>query len=138
MPRAVRSSAKRLLHRPRHPSQRRRIRPCSDRASPFTATISSGSGSLGGHMNFSIDGGTPVTVTLSSGTAVYTTSGLSVGAHTITASFTGTGTFGPSQGSVSETVNQASTTTTVGYSGSFSYDQLLTLTASVAVVSPAS
>ncbi|HLU08507.1 MAG TPA: Ig-like domain repeat protein, partial [Oceanobacillus sp.] len=57
----------------------------------FTATVTSASGTPTGTVTFSIDGVSQAPVSLASGQASFTTSSLSVGAHTITASYSGEG-----------------------------------------------
>ena len=53
----------------------------------FTATVSPSDAT--GTVTFTIDGGSPKVVTLSSGKASFTTNKLSVGTHTITATYSG-------------------------------------------------
>ena len=92
------------------------------RAVTFTATISvSSSGAAPtGTVQWQIDGtnsGNPVAVSSSGGvtTATLTTSTLSSGTHTLTANYSGDGTYQPSSGSLQQTVTSTalSTTTTV-------------------------
>jgi autotransporter-associated beta strand protein len=117
----------------------------------FTATVSvpGGSGSpLGGTVTFYDDTGTAVgkgTVLdanepLSSGqaTSVFVST-LSVGPHTIDAVYSGDGaTFGASSGRLTQTVNRASTTTTVSSSGSAAttFGDSVTFTATVSPKAP--
>ena len=71
-----------------------------------------------GTISFSVDGngiGTPVTVS-STGTASESITGLSVGQHTITTSYTGDLYYGPSSSTLVITVAQGTTTTTVSSS----------------------
>lgn len=84
----------------------------------FTATVTSSSGTPTGTVSFS-DGSTVLgngTLDIS-GTASFATSGLSVGSHTITATYSGDTNFSGSSGTVTQTVNQVvvplSTTTAV-------------------------
>ena len=57
----------------------------------FTATVTAPAGvSVGGSVTFTIDGTASSPITLSSGKASYSTSGLSVASHTVTATFLGT------------------------------------------------
>ena len=106
----------------------------------ITATVtadSPGAGIATGNVNFVIDGGVPVPATLSGGTASITTSTLSAGSHTITATYGGDANFTGSSGSDTQLVNQASTTTTVSSSPDPSvWGQPVTFTATVAPVSP--
>jgi hypothetical protein len=106
----------------------------------FTAQVTAGSaptpptGTV-----FFLDGATQIgTGTLSGGVATFATSTLTVGTHSITARYGGTTTFASSTSTaVSEVVNQASTTTTLGTSGTPSvFGQSITLTANVLAVSP--
>ena len=80
----------------------------------FTATVSASSGTPVGTVTFS-DGGSPIgTASLSGGVATLTISTLSVGSHTITADYPGDTTFMASASStVSQTINQATTTTAI-------------------------
>ena len=77
----------------------------------FTATVSSTTTPTGS-VNFTIDGGAPIVgtpgaTTATTATWTFATSTLTAGNHTVSASFTGTGSFGNSSGSVSggQTVN---------------------------------
>jgi hypothetical protein len=78
------------------------------------------------------------TGTLSSGSATVTTSSLSVGSHSITAGYSGDADFtGSSSVAITQTVNQASGTTSVTSSVNPSvYGQSVTFTATVTPVSP--
>jgi len=101
----------------------------------FTATVApqSGSGSPTGTVAF-FDGANSLgTVTLSSGQATLKTSALTGGAHTITATYNGGGNFaGSSSAPLSQSVNQASTSTTLGTSlNPSTYGQQVSLTAAV-------
>lgn len=85
----------------------------------FTATVSPvspGTGTPSGSVNF-LDGSSFVgTGGLSGGIAVFSTSILSVGSHTITTSYAGSGNFNGSTGSLNgnpQVVNKVDTTTTV-------------------------
>src|SRR5262249_1188095 len=80
------------------------------------------------------------TATLSGGTALLTVSTLSVGGHSITASYSGDTNFngGTSMGTLTETINIASSTMTLASSANpAAYAQPVTFTATVAPVSPA-
>ncbi|HKP68862.1 MAG TPA: Ig-like domain repeat protein [Pyrinomonadaceae bacterium] len=114
----------------------------------FTATVSTaGLGTPTGNVQF-FDGATPIggAVALNaSGQAQVTTSTLSTGSHTITASYAGasaacTGTFNSSSGSLTsnpQTVNQASTTTVIsGGANPSSTGQPVTFTATVTASAP--
>ncbi|MGH7344719.1 MAG: Ig-like domain repeat protein [Candidatus Rokuibacteriota bacterium] len=84
----------------------------------FTATVAAdapGAGTPGGSVQFKVDGsnfGAPVT--LMGGTATSgSTSSLAVGPHTIVVVYSGDASFLGSTGTLTQTVNKASTTTTV-------------------------
>src|SRR5207249_2374752 len=83
----------------------------------FAATVSAvapGTGTLTGTVTFSVDGTPLATNNLISGLARYTNATLAVGPHTITAAYSGDGSFNPNTSSdLTQTVNQASTSTTL-------------------------
>jgi hypothetical protein len=81
----------------------------------FTATVTSTHGAIpDGEQATFYDGMTPLaSVTLSSGTAAFTTSSLSAKTHTIKAAYAGDPTFKPSTGFVTQVVNKYATTTTL-------------------------
>jgi hypothetical protein len=106
----------------------------------FTATVTSGSGTPAGNVTFK-DGATTLgTVALDgSGQATFTTSTLSVGTHSpITAVYAGNASFaGSTSNSLSQTVNQATTTTTLVADVNPSvFGQPVTLTATVTANAP--
>ncbi|MGO8897662.1 MAG: beta strand repeat-containing protein [Isosphaeraceae bacterium] len=109
----------------------------------FTATVSAnspGSGTPSGTITF-YSGSTQLgTGTLSDGTASLTTSPLlSVGNHTIKASYSGDTSFKTSAGTVVQTVNQDNTTTSLASSTNASvYGQSVTYTATVVANAPGS
>jgi sugar lactone lactonase YvrE len=73
----------------------------------FTATVApaSGTGIPAGTVTFNVDGGTGTAVTLNgSGQAIYTTSALTVGAHTIVANYSGNTDYSASSDSLNETI----------------------------------
>jgi hypothetical protein len=83
----------------------------------FTATVSGSSGTPTGTVDFFIDGSDASgPVPLSGGTAAFSTAGLSVGTHTVTASYSGDSNFVPSSGTLSggQTVNQDGSHTFLG------------------------
>jgi len=103
----------------------------------LTATVSS-SGNPSGNVEF-FDGNTSLgQAAVSGGTATLNKSGLSVGAHTISAHYFGDGSFLPSNSqNVSVTVSRSQTTTTVGSSPNpSSRKQVVTVTATVVPVAP--
>jgi hypothetical protein len=109
----------------------------------FTATVSVNSPGMGtpgsGTVTF-FDGGSQIgTGSVSGGVATYSTSSLSVGSHTITASYGGDDVdflASPTSGSVTQTVNQAATTTALAATVSSVFGQSVTFTATVSVDSP--
>jgi CSLREA domain-containing protein len=108
----------------------------------FTATVSptSGSGTPTGTVTF-LDGGVSIgSGTLSGGSTTFTTSGLAVGSHTITVNYSGDSNFSAStSAAITQTVNQASTTTTVSSSMNPSaFGQAVTFTATVSANAPGS
>jgi hypothetical protein len=106
----------------------------------FMATVSAvapGAGTPTGTATF-LDGATTLgTASLSAGSATYATSALAVGNHVITVSYGGDGNFNSStSGVLTQTVNQAPTTSTVSVSApTQQYSDLETFTATL---SPAS
>jgi hypothetical protein len=99
----------------------------------FTATVTGTTAPSGGTVTFS-DGAAPLaTVGLTGGTASFTTSTLTLGSHTISAAYSGTGTFGPSTASLTQVVQRIATTTTLTSSKNPSIGtQPVTFTATVA------
>lgn len=91
-----------------------------------------------GTVTFSAQGTTLGAATLGSGTAVFNTSGLPVGTHSITAAYGGDNNFAPSTSTVlAQVVNQAGTTTSLSASPNpSSFGQSVTLTAVVGVAAP--
>lgn len=80
----------------------------------FNATVTPTGGIPTGTVTF-LDGGSPIGAgTLSGGIATFTTSGLAVGSHTITASYGGDGNSnGSTSSSLTQVVNKANTSTTI-------------------------
>jgi hypothetical protein len=108
----------------------------------FTATVSAGPGTAAkptGTVTF-LDGTTTLgTATLASnGTAAFTTPSLSVGSHSITAVYSGDGSFtGSSSAVLTQTVNKAATTTTVvSTANSSPFGKAVTFTATMSAVAP--
>ena len=104
----------------------------------FTATVTSSSGNPTGSVTF-FDGSTNLgSATLTSGTATLSIASLAVGSNSITAEYSGDSSFITSTSSeVTQTVNQASTTTALTSSANPSVvGQSVTFTATVATVSP--
>ncbi|MFC8551792.1 beta strand repeat-containing protein, partial [Streptomyces sp. NPDC057273] len=82
----------------------------------ITATVTPtapGAGTPGGTVFFDIGGGPVLDAPVVDGTATVVTDALTVGTHTITATYTGTANFGASVGNDTHTVGQAATTTEV-------------------------
>src|SRR5439155_4041334 len=113
----------------------------------FRATITvtaPGSGTPTGTVQFIIDGataGSPVSVSTSGGltTALFTSSLLGVGTHTVTASYSGDGSFVGSNAALTggESVNKANTSTAVSSSVNPSVPgQAVTFTATINITSP--
>ena len=107
----------------------------------FTATVSpqAGGGTPTGSVQFVIDNGSPLTISLNgNGAAVFSTASLGVGMHTIIASYSGDGNFLPSTSSpFTQTVNPATTSLTVNSSlNPAQFGEPMTLTATVSVQSP--
>ena len=99
----------------------------------LTAGVSSGTGTPTGTVTF-YDGGSSIgTGTLSSGSASLTVASLAVGTRTLTASYGGTASYATSSsGSVSQTVNKAASSVSVGSSLQTStYGVAVTFTATV-------
>jgi hypothetical protein len=102
----------------------------------FTATVSNASGNGGtptGTVQFRIDStnfGSAVTVD-ATGHASTSNSALAVGSHTITAIYTPTGEFHPSQGSTTQTVNAATSTSVITSPDPSAVGQTVTFTATV-------
>src|SRR5207248_2677483 len=92
----------------------------------------------GGTVTFTIDGNTQTTLSLMNGQATYTTTALSVGSHTIAASYDGSpGVQTSTSATVSQTVGKASTATAVSSSVAPSvFGQPVTFNAAVAAVAP--
>ncbi|NBM21313.1 Ig-like domain-containing protein, partial [Streptomyces sp. GC420] len=93
-----------------------------------------------GQVTFTIDGTTTLTGTLTGGTATVTTSDLTAGDHTVVATYVGAGdpNFTSSTSTpLTQTVNQATTTTSVSSSPDPSvFGQPVLFTATVAPVAP--
>jgi ELWxxDGT repeat protein len=108
----------------------------------FTATVSAmgpGSGTAAGAVDFKEDGTdlTPGGVTFSGGRATFSSSNLSVGAHTITATYSGDGNFIASSGSHTQAVNQATSRTVIfSFPDPSVFGQVVPFTVSVPALSP--
>lgn len=105
----------------------------------LTATVTGSSGTPSGTVTFTVDGNPFGSAALSStGTATLQTSSLSVGSHSITASYAGNADFTASASSIMVlSVSQATTTTTLSNSpATVVFGQPATLTATVAPVAP--
>ena len=82
----------------------------------FTANVTAnapGSGTLGGSVTFSEGTTTLATVSLSNGSASYTTSDIVAEFHAINAAFAGDSNFRTSSSSINQTVSRADTSTVV-------------------------
>lgn len=109
----------------------------------FTATVKAkvdGMGTPTGTVSFFDNGTLRSTVALTAaGTAAFTSTTLTPGSHTITASYNGTDAFATSSGKATVTVAKASTTTTLTSNvPSPVFGQTITLSAKVTVNSPGS
>jgi hypothetical protein len=105
----------------------------------FTATVTSQGGTPTGSVTFTVDSGAPSPANLNgSGQATFTTSALSVGTHSIVASYGATNNFQTSSSSpVSQAVNKASTTTSLGSSlNPSTFGTSVTFTATVTAIAP--
>ena len=99
----------------------------------LTADVTSAGGTPTGSVTFSTGSETLCTATLSGGSASCSTTTIPVGTQTITATYSGDANFLPSSGMTEQTVNQATTTTTVSSSPNPStYGESVTLSATVA------
>jgi hypothetical protein len=115
------------------------------RSVTFTATVKSGvagAGTPAGTVVFAIDGNNQKTVTLNaSGVATWTipansSSLLSDGTHTITATYSGNSTFSSSSATLNQGVYYKTTTTVKSSASSSTLDDTVTFTATVKPVSP--
>ena len=80
----------------------------------FTATVSSVAGNPTGSVSFYDNGGLLGSASISSGTATYSTSAMTVGSHTITANYAGNTNFnGSNSGDYSQVVNKSNSSTTI-------------------------
>jgi hypothetical protein len=109
----------------------------------FTTTVAAvppGSGTPTGTVTFKNGLTVLSSVALVSGKATFSTSALTVGAHSITAAYNGSTNFNSSaSGALTQTVNKAATTTTLTSSPNPStFNQIVVFTATVAVVAPGS
>ena len=105
----------------------------------FTATVapvSPATGTAGGTVSFTVDSGTPVSVTLSGGTAKWSTSALTVGTHTVTATYAGSSALATSSATLTQTVGQANSVTTLTVPSTGGVGRSFTLTATVAAQAP--
>ncbi len=108
----------------------------------FTAVVTPvapGSGTVGGTVNFIIDGSLAGSGDLSGGVATFTSTSLTIGTHTITATYAGDNNFNGSSGSLApdQGINPADSATTVDSSANPSiYGQSVTFTATVSAVAP--
>ena len=107
----------------------------------WTAAVSAAAPAAGvptGTVTFA-DGSTVLgSITLVAGQAGVTSAALTIGVHTITASYGGDATYASSDGSFSQTIAKAATTTVVTSSGPTIYGQSVTFTATVAPAAPGS
>lgn len=106
----------------------------------FTANVTGLNGTPTGTVTFAIDGNNASTVPFSGVPVTFTpATPIDAGSHTVTATYSGDANFGGSSASVSQTVNQAGSTTVLSSSGSpTTFGQTVTFTATVTAVSPGS
>ncbi|WP_449396272.1 putative Ig domain-containing protein [Devosia riboflavina] len=100
----------------------------------FQAQVASGGGQPTGSVIFTIDGTAQSPVTLSNGSASFSTSSLGVGAHTVSAAYQATTNFAASTGTLAggHAVTTRPTTTTLSGPGSIAFGSSATVTATVA------
>jgi N-acetylneuraminic acid mutarotase len=79
-----------------------------------TVSITSVAGTVTGSVSLTLDGGTAQTISLASGTAIYTFNGLTAGSHSLSASYAGEGNFAASTATSTLIVNQATATVILG------------------------
>jgi hypothetical protein len=114
--------------------------PVRGQAVTFTATVaavSPGSGTPTGTVTFTNNGVVLGTATIHGGVATFTTSALTVGAHTIKAAYGGDADFTASSRAISQMVKKYSTAITASATAAV-LNQPVTLTATVASSSPGS
>ncbi|MGH2717887.1 MAG: beta strand repeat-containing protein [Actinomycetota bacterium] len=107
----------------------------------FSATLTGTQGTPTGTVQFSIDGvnfGTPVALSASGVATSMSTSSLAVANHAVTATYLGNTLYAQATASLTQMVNKASTTTTLGSSdaGSGLLGAPVVFTATVSVMSP--
>jgi hypothetical protein len=78
----------------------------------ITVTVSCGAGTPTGNVSLTVDGGTPLTQTLSGGTTVFTIPGLPAGDHSLSATYAGEAIYWTSSATDKLTVNSAALTIT--------------------------
>ncbi len=99
----------------------------------FTATVTGNGGTPTGSVTFGVDGATAGTATLNAnGTATLTSSALKVGAHNVTATYTGdTNDAGSVSGAFTQTVDAITTTTSLGQSSTTGVSPQVILVAAI-------
>ena len=98
----------------------------------FTATVASQSGTSTGTVTFNDGSTTRGQVTLNNGTASYSTASLTIGSHSITASYSGDSGFTASVSTaVSQSVQRADSATSLNAPANANVNQNVTLTATV-------
>jgi hypothetical protein len=108
-------------------------------AASVTVSVTSVAGTVTGNVSLTVDSGSPLTQGLSSGSTVFTISGLGGGTHSLSASYPAQGIFAASSATGTLQVNQANSTTTLVSSASSSlYGQLISFSATVIDSSPGS
>jgi Bacterial Ig-like domain (group 3) len=103
----------------------------------FTATVTGTGGTPTGTVSFSLDGGPPVSVPLSSGQAAFVTSAMSPGTHSMTAAYGGDASNAPSSASTTHVVNVSGTDIALTFAPNPAVAlQVVTLTATVTAAPP--
>src|SRR5262249_12267847 len=102
------------------------------------AAVAPASGTPTGTVTFTVDGAVQAPVNLANGQATFTALGLSVGMHTVTAAYSGSGSFNASTApALTQTVNKAATPPTLTSSASPSpFAPQFPSTAAVAAAAP--
>lgn len=101
------------------------------------AAVAPGAGTPTGTLTFSDGAATLTSTSLTGGQATFTSAGLSVGSHNVTATYNGDGDFKSSSASFSQTVNQAPTSTSVTSSANPTvFGQKVSFTATVCPLPP--
>ncbi len=107
----------------------------------FTATVSAvapAQGTIGGNVEFVIDGGSPISVPVTGGQAQTTVAFSTQGTHNVVANYLGDGHFNSSSNSLVQSVKSATTASVVSAPSPSFFSQDVTFTATVALSGPGS